>query len=310
MFGIGDDIRAGKSNPIIQLQYNYRCNFSCEHCSIAPFRIVQNRRSLTPADVKAIFDQADEMGFARAVITGGEPLIFPDLSAVISAIGPERFYISIDTNGYYLTSAVVGWLKDKLVDRVQLSIDSFYAEEHDAFRRKRLSYAKAVNGLKECLRQKLDVFISTVVTKERLYSDEFKNFLEWGAEMGVDIFVTFAKPVGAWAGREDVMIDRQDLLYMRSLESRYRVFTHLTPAYGIDMGCIAVKGMISVTQYGDVQPCPYMHISLGNIFQEPLAKIVERGLSTKQFGERVDTCPIATDAEFLAKYNRITKDLE
>jgi len=50
------------------------------------------------------------------------------------------------------------------------------------------------------------------------------------------------------------------------------------------MGCIGVKGMISITQYGDVQPCPYIHVSIGNVFDEPLSNIIQRGLNIKWFG--------------------------
>ena len=121
------------------------------------------------------------------------------------------------------------------------------------------------------------------------------------------MFVTYAKPVGAWEGNFDVLVDKDDMNYMRELEKKHNVFTHLTPAYGLDMGCIAVKGMISVTQYGDVLPCPYIHTSIGNVFEEPLKDIIQRGLDIKYFGEHVDTCLIAEDRDFIDKYivNRI-----
>lgn len=60
--------------------------------------------------------------------------------------------------------------------------------------------------------------------------------------------------------------------------------------------------MISVTQYGDVLPCPYIHTSIGNVFQESLQKIINRGLSIKYFGEYVETCLIAEDRKFIHDY--------
>ena len=93
----------------------------------------------------------------------------------------------------------------------------------------------------------------------------------------------------------------------QELEKKHNVYTHLTPAYGLNMGCIAVKGMVSVTQYGDVLPCPYIHVSIGNVFTEPLRDILKRGLGIKYFGEHVDTCLIAEDRDFIKKYivNRV-----
>jgi MoaA/NifB/PqqE/SkfB family radical SAM enzyme len=60
--------------------------------------------------------------------------------------------------------------------------------------------------------------------------------------------------------------------------------------------------MVSITQYGDVQPCPYMHVSLGNIFKEPLKNIIERGLRIKYFRSPFDTCFIALEKAFIDKH--------
>lgn len=90
--------------------------------------------------------------------------------------------------------------------------------------------------------------------------------------------------------------------YIRKLEKQCDVFTHLTPSYNMDLGCIAVKRMVSITKYGDVMPCPYMHVSLGNFFKEPLRDIIERGLNIKYFGQYYDSCYMAEDRNFIDKY--------
>ena len=148
----------------------------------------------------------------------------------------------------------------------------------------------------------LNIIIQTVVTKQRVRSQEFIDFLEFGKRKGIAIFVTFAKPVGAWEGNFEALVDRSDMDYIRALEKEYNVFTHLTPAYGLNLGCIAVKRMVSITKYGDVMPCPYIHVSLGNFFKEPLKDIIERGMKIKFFGKYVDTCLIAEDRDFIQKY--------
>ena len=70
----------------------------------------------------------------------------------------------------------------------------------------------------------------------------------------------------------------------------------------MDLGCIAVKRMISLTQYGDVMPCPYMQTSIGNFFEEPLKDIIERGMNIKWFGKHIDTCLIAESRYFIDNY--------
>ena len=302
-----EKLKRGESIAIIQFQYNYTCNFTCVHCSVKKFQGKSNRRSFTMDDVKSLSRQADEMGLARFVITGGEPLVFKDFDALVEAIDPQKFYINCDTNGWFLNESKAKHIKSIGVDRIQLSIDSLDAEEHDKFRKAPGSHERAMRAVDIARDAGLEIFIQTVVTKQRLHSDEFLEFVRYFNKKDVGVFVTYAKPVGAWEGNFDVLVDKDDMNYMRELEKQNNVYTHLTPAYGLDMGCIAVKGMVSVTQYGDVLPCPYIHTSIGNVFDEPLKDILQRGLDIKYFGEHVDTCLIAEDRKFINKYivNRI-----
>lgn len=292
----------GESIALIQLQYNYRCNMLCEHCSIESYqKSAAGKRSLTPEDVADLAKQADELGLARFVLSGGEPTIFPDLDEVVKAIDPKRFFINSDTNGYLLAEKAQH-MKEIGIDRIQLSIDSLNPEEHDSFRRRPGAWKRAMEGIEECQRIGLPLYIQTVVTKQRLYSDEFEKFVSFFNNKGLGVFISFAKPVGAYAGHYDSMINEEDLAYERELEKKYHLFTHLTPGYGLEMGCVGVKGFISVTQYGDVQPCPYFHCSIGNIFETPLKEILERGMSIKYFGEYYDECFLAEDVDWVKKY--------
>lgn len=297
-----EKLKCGESIAIIQFQYNFACNFLCQHCSVKRFQGKKEGRRFTISDVKNLSRQADELGLARFVITGGEPLIFKDFDDLVTAINPQKFYINCDTNGWFLDKEKAKHLKSIGVDRIQLSIDSLKADEHDAFRRAKGAYEKAMRAIESSLDAGLDIFVQTVVTKQRLHSDEFLKFVRYFNQKGIGVFVTYAKPVGAWEGNFDILVDKQDMNYMKELEKKYNVYTHITPAYGLNMGCIAVKGMISVTQYGDVLPCPYMHLSIGNVFQESLKDIIQKGLSIKYFGEYVDTCTIAEDKNFIHNF--------
>jgi Predicted Fe-S oxidoreductases len=297
-----EKIKQGESIAIIQFQCNYACNFHCLHCSAKRFQGKKNARQMSVNEVRNLARQADEMGLARFVMTGGEPLIFKDFDAFVQAIDPQKFYINVDTNGWFLDNKRAAHLKKIGVDRIQLSIDSLDPAEHDHFRQAKGSHARAMEAINAALAAGLDIFIQTVVTKQRLYSQEFMEFIDYFNKRGIGVFVTYAKPVGAWEGNLDILVNRKDMDYFRELEKKHNVYTHLTPAYGLDMGCIAVKGMISVTQYGDVMPCPYIHTTIGNIFDEPLKDIIQRGLDIKFFGEHVDTCLIAEDKDFIKKY--------
>lgn len=297
-----EKVRNGESIAILQFQYDYSCNFRCEHCSILKFQGKKEKRCFTIADVHELSRQADAMGLAHIVITGGEPLLFPDLDQVIEALDPSKFYITSDTNGWLLDEKRAKHLKSVGLDKIQLSLDSLNAEEHDAFRHAPGSHERAVRAIDAAKNADLNIIIATVVTKQRIRSPEFVEFLEFAKGRDVPVFVTFAKPVGSWEGNHDILVTEEDHAVERELEKKYNVFTHMTPAYGMDLGCIAVKRMVSITKYGDVMPCPYIHTSLGNFFEEPLKDIIARGMKIKPFATYTDSCLIAIDRDFIGKF--------
>jgi len=295
-------VKRGESIAIIQFQYDYNCNFRCSHCSVKRFQGKKKGRFFTIPDVKELSKQADQIGLAHMVITGGEPLIFSDFDDLVQAIDPQKFYITSDTNGWLLDEKKAKHLKNIGVDKIQLSLDSLSSQEHDKFRKAPGSHQRAMRAIDAAKQAGLNIIVQTVVSKQRVRSKELIEFVEFLNQKGVGVFITYAKPVGCWEGNFDCLVDRDDMDYVRALEKKYNLFTHLTPAYGLNLGCIAVKRMISITKYGDVMPCPYIHVSLGNFFQEPLKDIVARGMKIKYFGKYVDTCLIAEDRKFINDY--------
>jgi MoaA/NifB/PqqE/SkfB family radical SAM enzyme len=299
-----EKVKRGESIAILQFQYDYKCNFNCVHCCITKLRRKEKARCFTIEDVKELSRQADEIGLAHLVITGGEPLVFPDFDDIVRAVDPQKFYITSDTNGWFLDEKRAKHIKELGVDKIQLSLDSLNAKEHDDFRKAKGSHERALRAIDAAHKAGLNIIVQTVVTKQRVRSEEFINFLKFLNSKDIGVFVTYAKPVGNWENNLDVMIDKSDMDYIRKLESEYNVFTHLTPSYGLNLGCIAVKRMVSVTKYGDIMPCPYIHVSLGNFFQEPLKDILERGMRIKMFGDYCETCYIAEDRNFIDHYEK------
>lgn len=295
-----EKIKRGESIAIIQFQYDYRCNFVCEHCCISKMR--KNQRHFSIPDVRELARQADELGLAHFTITGGEPLIFPDLDELVAAIDPNKFFIAVDSNGWFLDENKAKHLKSIGVEKVHLSLDSTSAAEHDAFRRKTGSHAKVLKAIDASRNANLSVLLNTVVTKQRVYSQEFIDFLEFTKKLGVGVVMMLAKATGSWEGNKSVLLNPDDLAHLRTIEKQYHAFTHLVPAYGLDLGCIAVKRMVSITRYGDLMPCPWIHIGMGNIFNEPLKDILARSMSIKFFGNRQDTCLGSVEGEFMEDY--------
>ena len=141
MMKFPEKIANGESIAIIQFQYDYLCNFDCEHCCIDKFYVPKSwekasgRRKFELEDVRRLSKEADEMGLANFVITGGEPLLLKEYDQLVEAIDPSKFYLVTDSNGWFLDKKRAKHLKEIGVDKVQLSLDGADAESHDTFRR-------------------------------------------------------------------------------------------------------------------------------------------------------------------------------
>ena len=138
------------------------------------------------------------------------------------------------------------------------------------------------------------------IWKDRIYTDEWRNFLEFAKKKQVGTYVVYAKPVGAYENVTDQMMTETEGKILQQFEEEYDIFTHMTPSYGRDIGCIAVKRILPVSRYGDIMPCPYQHVSLGNFFEEPLGDIVGSALNMKWFDPRKNMpCICGVDKGFI-----------
>ena len=71
--------------------------------------------------------------------------------------------------------------------------------------------------------------------------------------------------------------------YLETLTKKYNCSTHLTPAYGRDMGCIAVRRHFSVLPNSKIMCCPWIPVTFGSILEEGLDTILTRMLKIKWF---------------------------
>jgi MoaA/NifB/PqqE/SkfB family radical SAM enzyme len=298
----------GEISPIIRLEKSYLCNFQCTHCSAEyymdrhkkkVFKIEDARTKIDLADVRELSKQADELGLARFVITGGEPLVMKDFDEVVEAINPDKHYIITDTNGWFLDNNRAKHLKSIGVEKVQLSLDSMIEKDHDEFRNKPGSYKRVIKAIDSSLDAGLNLLLSTVLVKGRAKTQEFLDMCKFATDKGVGLYVSYAKPTGSCSDHPEFVIDKEDADILRELEKSYSVFSHMTPTYGSFKGCITVKGIITVTSTGEVTPCPYIDMSLGNLRQASLKEILARGMRNPWLGPYRPDCIIGEDPKFI-----------
>jgi len=309
----------GEATPVIRLAANFLCNFQCEHCCAEHYmdrhlkKVTgkpEQRHTLNLEDIKELSRQADAMGLGRFVLTGGEPLVMrnPSFEQVVEALDPEKHYIITDTNGWFMDAAKAKHLKNIGVEKVQLSLDSYIEAEHDKFRNKPGSYKRVMSAIDACVDAGMNLILSTCLIRDRVKTKEFVDLCKFSTDRGVGLYVTYAKPVGNCKQHLDWVITKEDADILRELEKTYNVFTHMTPSYGMFQGCITVKGIITVTSTGEIVPCPYMDMSIGNYLHTPLQEILQRGMRNKWLGPYRPDCIIGEDPEFIKFHNDTVGD--
>ena len=305
----------GEISPIIRIEKSYLCNFQCTHCSAEYYmdrhlekvlNTTENRQLMDLDDVREISRQADELGLARFVITGGEPLVMKDFDAVVEAIDPDKHYVITDSNGWFLDLKKAHHLKSIGVEKVQLSLDSFVEEEHDNFRNKPRSYKRVLRAVDASLEAGLNLILSTVLVKGRAKTKEFRDLCQFATERNIGLYVSYAKPTGSCTDHPEFVINKEDADVMRELEKEYNVFTHMTPSYGSYKGCITVKGIITITSAMEVTPCPYIDMSLGNLRETSLKEVLDRGMRNPWLGPHRPDCLIGEDQQFIDFHTEVT----
>ena len=298
-----DDVLAsGGSVAIVDICYDYACNMSCSHCCNMQF--AKKDRALSLDDLADFSVQADALGLAQVNLSGGEPLVFKDLDGIVAAIDPSRFHVSISTNGLLLDEKRARHLKSIGVDKVKISVDSIDEDTYAQTRRQDGAYDKAIKALFVARDAGLQVSVQTVVSHQTARTDATERLARFCQDNGFNFDIMIAKAIGRWEGHEEVLLDPEDAAHLLALRAKYPLVQRdVFPSYGESAGgCVAVLKTLHLTKYGDVLPCGFIHISIGNIFDEPLKDIIERGFRIRHFASRHPICLSGEDRGFVSDY--------
>jgi MoaA/NifB/PqqE/SkfB family radical SAM enzyme len=102
-----------------------RCNLSCSYCN--EFDKVSNPVPLTTMLLRV--DLLAALGTAIITVSGGEPLLHPDLDEIIRGIRRHGTIATIITNGYLLTPERIQRLNRAGLEQLQISIDNVMPDE-------------------------------------------------------------------------------------------------------------------------------------------------------------------------------------
>lgn len=302
-----NDGKIGTKQRGIDVNINNACNLRCEHCFTNSPLGEHVKEVIDPSTIARIADEAHALGIFEWDLQGGETLLRPKLLwDVLKAIGTERFYMYVTTNGYHLDRAKAEKMAELGVDRVSVSIDSINPEEHDSFRKKKGSWKRAMAALEHVQAVGMDPFLNITVGHYNAQSEDVRLLLEYSKDKRYTTLINVATPAGMWSNLQSIMCDDEDREYLIQMRKKYKnVLRNLWNPFDRNneavLGCNTVNRLY-ITPLGDVLACPYVHIKLGNIYESSLSEITEQGFKFSKFREHSDLCLAGEDVEFVNRY--------
>ena len=121
---------------LVALNLTSRCNLKCDHCYLdATTKIGGGHDELTTEECFRLIDQIAEVNRGSLlVITGGEPLVRPDILDIARHAVKHQFMVVFGTNGMLIDDAMAKEMVEIGVMGVGISIDSLDPAKHNAFR--------------------------------------------------------------------------------------------------------------------------------------------------------------------------------
>jgi MoaA/NifB/PqqE/SkfB family radical SAM enzyme len=102
-----------------------RCNLACGYCN--EYDKVSNPVPLDAMNRR--LDKLAELGTSIVTISGGEPLMHPELDDIIRRISSHKMIAGLISNGYYFTPERIKRLNDAGLEYLQISIDNVKPDE-------------------------------------------------------------------------------------------------------------------------------------------------------------------------------------
>jgi len=293
------------SGPVVIWNLIRRCNLTCKHCySISAD--IDFKGELDTGEVFAVMDDLKGFGVPVLILSGGEPLLRPDIFDVSRRARDMGFYVGLSTNGTLIDASNIDAIAGVGYDYVGISIDGV-RETHDRFRRKPGAFDASMSGIRLCRERGIKVGLRFTMTEDN--AAELPDMLQLMQDEGVNKFYLSHLNYAGRGNRNrdsDVqhVITRQamDLLFATALEhARHgdglEFVTGNNDADGAylirwvrqnhpDMeGHIAAKlvqwggnssgvNIANIDNLGDVHPDTFWwHYSLGNVRQRPFSEI-------------------------------------
>ncbi len=294
-----------------------RCGYRCEHCYDA-----DNRCAAETMDVArwvAVTRRLEQLGTSVIVLTGGEPMLRYDcLLAVLRAHDARLSDLHLHTSGAGVTPARARELAAGGLVAAGVGLDFPDAPRHDRFRGTPGAFVAAVAALDAFTDAGVFTYTNLCLSPELLEERGLYKYLDLARQLRVGaIHLLEPKPCGRYApGKGSRLLtdehrERARAFFMEANRSRayrnhppvaYPALLERPAAFGCLMGGVSY---LAINSAGEVQPCPFLHVSFGNIRDEEIDAILVR-MRAANPRPRYQECPAVLLAGVLASHRERT----
>ncbi len=153
--------------PVVIWNLIRRCNLKCKHCySISGD--VDFPGELSTAEVFKVMDELKAFGVPVLILSGGEPLLRPDIFDISHRAKQMGFYVGLSSNGTLIDQDNIGKIADVGYDYVGISIDGLKAT-HDVFRQREGGFDEALSGIRQCREHGIKAGLRFTVTMDNAH---------------------------------------------------------------------------------------------------------------------------------------------
>ena len=158
---------AGRASPVkVGLQIIKECNLQCSHCYLQDDDETP-AESLTLQEIFIIITDLKKMNISVLALTGGEPLLHPDLTKIISCSARKRILTGVATNGTMLTAKIAASHIEAGLSWYHFSVDGSNEEINKILRSDNF-FSKVCRALQIASDAGIDVIATTVVVTENM----------------------------------------------------------------------------------------------------------------------------------------------
>jgi radical SAM protein with 4Fe4S-binding SPASM domain len=277
--------RALNRNEILslELELSHACNLRCVYCYAASGSPLKDELSLP--EIKNIIEQAVALGAKKIIVLGGgEPLLYPHLFEVIDMILQKGVEADLFTNGTMISEKVAQKLYDRKTSIV-LKQNSQVPEVQDFLAGKEGSHSEIEVGLKNLLKvgypsKEHNLGIETIICQQNY--DEIPTLWRWARRQGIIPYVETMTMQGRAKDHSnlEVSIDKIRVLFEELAKIDKEEFnTSWTPHPPLAASqCSRHEYSCTVVSNGDINPCPGVNITVGNIRENSLKNILANSI--------------------------------